>query len=90
MAALVTATTASSQAEGLETWTVSIYEQQSYAGKGEWVGDPKAPWLTSEKEPSPPPDEIMLPDADWTWVSNWKYEVKVDLGLTDRRGWEYA
>lgn len=72
----------------LEACTDSVYEYESYAGKGEWVSDPKTPWVTADKAPSSPPDEILLPDTDWTWVSNWKYEVKQNC--TDRHGWEYA
>ena len=74
----------------LETHTVIAYEHQSYAGKGQWVPDPKMPWVGPNKETSPPPDEIELPDQDWTWVTNWRFEAKVPEKKTDRHGWEYG
>lgn len=72
----------------LETCPVALYEYQIYAGKGEWSMDPKMPWLCVDLTPSVPPDEINLPDSDWSWISNWKYDVRQNF--TDRHGWEYA
>lgn len=67
----------------------AIYEYQKYDGKcGRWVVDEKNPWLTEDRRPTYPPDEFPLPDSDWSWVTNWKYEVKQNC--TDREGWEYG
>jgi hypothetical protein len=80
--------------EQLETCTENIYEHQIYAGKGEWSTDVKGPWLSAPPEGRGsvchPPDEVNLPDADWTWTSNWRFETKTEQHLTDRHGWEYA
>lgn len=72
-----------------ETCVIEIYENQTFTRLGGWVAHEALPYsMKPSMIACKPLEDITLPNAQWTWVTNWKTSKMP--GVTDGDGWEYA